>query len=219
MITEGMYRSEGDIVQFTAGAAYTAGEIITLLDGRAAMVSSTVASGDLASAVVRGVVQLTKTSGAIVAGQNVLWDTSNNYVSASGTLHVGMAVAAAASGDTTVSVALNERSGSAAIGALIAVVKTVTGAGTVPVFTANCPTKYRVVNFYIIATNTTNGTVKLTDGTNDITNAITHGTTDNAIEAATTIYAAYCDIAAGGTLNIVAATGGNSIAVIHLVAV
>ena len=85
-----------------------------------------------------------------------------------------------------------------------------TDAGTV---TMTMTRKCRVIDFYILCTNATDGTAKLTDtDDNDITDAITHGTTDNAIGRASTIDDAHYELAAGETLKLVS-TGASSAAI------
>lgn len=88
--------------------------------------------------------------------------------------------------------------------------------GTIKVFEADAPFKLQVVDFHIICTDANAGTVKLTDGTSDITDALTHGTTDKAIVRVGTIDDAKYELAKNGSLNIVTATGGKSVALIHL---
>lgn len=107
----------------------------------------------------------------------------------------------------------------AVLGVPLVLRKAVAGAGTVAIFTANAPRKFRVLDFWFVCTNTTDGTLKLTDGTTDITDAVTHGTADKAIKRAATIDDAVHEIAADGTLNLVAATGGNSVAYVLVVPV
>lgn len=82
-------------------------------------------------------------------------------------------------------------------------------AGTV---TITMTRKCRVVDFWIICTNATAGTVKLTDtDDNDITDALTHGTTDKAIVRVGTIDDAHWELAAAETLKVVS-TGSSSAA-------
>ncbi len=88
--------------------------------------------------------------------------------------------------------------------------------GTIKVFESDAPFKFQVVDFHIICTDNVAGTVKLTDGTSDITDALTHGTTDKAKVGVGTIDDAKYEIAKNGSLNIVTATGGKSVAFIHL---
>lgn len=199
----------GETQQFTAGAAYTAGDVIQINGGRrVGVVCRDVASGATGEVYVTGIFEFTKTTGALTNGALAWWDDTNNYVNTSGDFIAGTIVAAAASGDTTVLVDLNRINLEA--GARW-VKKVVTATGTTYIFNANAPTAFNVIDMFIICTDNVAGTVKLTDGTNDITNAITHGTTDKAVVRVSTIDDAYYAIAAGGTLAVVSATGGNSI--------
>lgn len=76
---------------------------------------------------------------------------------------------------------------------------------TVAVYTANAPRAFRITDVVVEATATNgSGTVKVTNGANDITNAIACDT-DKAVTRAGTIDDAYSTIAAGGSLSIVVA--------------
>lgn len=94
-----------------------------------------------------------------------------------------------------------------------------TGTATFKVFETDIPFPVRVVDFHILTTDANAGTVKLTDGTSDITNAIVHGTADATIVRVGTIDDAKHELAQGGKLYAVVATGGTSIGYIKLVRV
>jgi hypothetical protein len=80
-----------------------------------------------------------------------------------------------------------------------------TGATSIKIFDANAPFKFRVVDVLVEPRGaSTNGTMKLTNGTNDISNAIVSAV-DKTLGRATTIDNAYSTIAANGTLEIVCA--------------
>ena len=84
-----------------------------------------------------------------------------------------------------------------------------TGAASIKIFDANAPYKFEVVGARIQPRgDSTNGTMKLTDGTHDITNAMVCAT-DKTMVTPSTIDNAYSTIEALGTLEIVCA--GDSI--------
>lgn len=89
----------------------------------------------------------------------------------------------------------------------------------VKVFEEDCPFKVRVIDFHIVCTDGVAGTIKLTNGTDDITNALTHGETDKGVVRVGTIDDAKHEISQGGKLYVVPATGGKSIAYIRLLRV
>jgi hypothetical protein len=79
------------------------------------------------------------------------------------------------------------------------------GAATVSIFDADAPFKFEIVDIIVQARGaSTNGTMKITDGTNDISDAITCAV-DKVVSRAGTLDAAYSTIAAGGTLVVVCA--------------
>jgi len=82
------------------------------------------------------------------------------------------------SGDLTPS-SLNVLTSNVAIPFLITA--TLTAGNTVAVFNANAPYKFRVVKAWSIAKSADAGTWKLTDGTNDITNAVAVTATDKTV--------------------------------------
>lgn len=89
------------------------------------------------------------------------------------------------------------------------------GTDTVTIFNADCPVKYRIIDvtFYVRSLRTGGTpahTVKLTDGTNDITDTVDADVTVNAPTKAGTIDDAYDTIAADGTLKLVFVCGGTT---------
>jgi len=89
-------------------------------------------------------------------------------------------------------------------GGVAFVLKATLAAGsTVQVHNANSPFKYRILDAWSVATSADGGTWKLTDGTNDITDAVTVTGTDKTIDRAGTIDDAYHEIAASGSLSVV----------------
>jgi len=83
--------------------------------------------------------------------------------------------------------------------------KVTTGAASILVFDANAPFKFEVIDVIVQPQGASaNGTVKITNGTNDISDAIT-AAVDKTIGRASTIDDAYSTIAAAGSLEIVCA--------------
>lgn len=69
----------GEVIEFTADAAYSSGEVIQLRDGRAGVVVRTVASGDKGEAAVGGFFKVPKTASlSILIGSRLFWDHSAN---------------------------------------------------------------------------------------------------------------------------------------------
>ena len=86
---------------------------------------------------------------------------------------------------------------------LIIFTATLTAGSTVQIHNADAPYKYRVLDAWSIAKSADGGTWKLTDGTDDITNAVTVTGTDKTINRAGTIDDAKYEIAADGSLSVV----------------
>jgi len=80
---------------------------------------------------------------------------------------------------------------------------TLTAGSTVQVHNANAPFKYEIIDAWSVAKSTDAGTWKLTNGANDITNAVAVTATDKTINRAGTIDDAYNQIAAAGSLSVV----------------
>lgn len=64
--------------------------------------------------------------------------------------------------------------------------------------------KLRLIDFWVIARDTTAANIKLTDSSNDMTGNIAKGTNDATIVRAGTIVAAYDEVAAAGVIQVVA---------------
>lgn len=95
-----------------------------------------------------------------------------------------------------------------------------TGAASVKIFNANAPFKFEILDVIVQPRGaSTNGTMKVTDGTSDITNAMTCAV-DKTIARAGTIDDAKSTIAAGGTLEVVCAgdTVANTIGLVTIIA-
>ena len=89
---------------------------------------------------------------------------------------------------------------------------------TVQIHNADAPFKYRVLDAWSVASSADGGTWKLTDGTNDITDAVTVTGTDKTIDRAGTVDDAYHEIAASGSLSVVG-DGANADCEVYVLAV
>ena len=85
-----------------------------------------------------------------------------------------------------------------------------TEAANLTIFDGDNPAKFRIMDVLVTTIVTAgSGTVKLTDGTSDITNAIVAATT-KAVTRAGTIDIAKNEIDAGGTLKVVVANSADA---------
>lgn len=80
---------------------------------------------------------------------------------------------------------------------------TLTAGNTVAVYSSNAPFKFRIVKAWSVAKSADAGTWKLTNGANDITNAVAVTATDKTVNLVGTIDDAYHEIAANGSLSVV----------------
>ncbi len=97
------------------------------------------------------------------------------------------------------------------------VIEVDTNGATTVVFNGDVPAKFRILDVTVDTIVTAgSGTVKITDGTNDITNAIVAATT-KAVTRAGTIDPAYNEIDAGGSLSVVVANAADARVLIHCV--
>jgi len=92
---------------------------------------------------------------------------------------------------------------------------TLAAGSTVQIHNANAPFKYRVLDAWSVAKSADGGTWKITDGTNDITNAVTVTGADKTIDRAGTIDDAYYEIDADGSLSVVG-DGANADAEVYI---
>jgi len=112
-MSEAIYRSPGEAIDYTPVAAKTGGEVVQLADGRAAFTPLDIAAGVQGAAQTRGIVTVAKTSGVVILdGAEVYWDHSANTATYTDLgndkdFFIGVAVGDAASADTTMKVALN----------------------------------------------------------------------------------------------------------------
>jgi len=95
---------------------------------------------------------------------------------------------------------------------------TLTAGSTVQIHNANAPYKYRVIDAWSVAVSADGGTWKITDGTNDITDAVAVTATDKTIDRAGTIDDAYHEIAANGSLSVVG-DGANADVTVYVKAI
>lgn len=106
----GIYRQEGCAIDYTPATAKTAGDVV-FHRGLAGVVKTDIEANQLGALTVEGVFRFDKPAGAVAIGQRVFWDAANSEANTAGTgPYLGYAVAAAASGDTTVDVAINGNS-------------------------------------------------------------------------------------------------------------
>ena len=80
---------------------------------------------------------------------------------------------------------------------------TLASGSTVQIHDADAPFKYRIIDAWSVATSADGGTWKVTDGSNDITDAVAVTGTDKTINRASTIDEGYHEIDAGGSLSVV----------------
>ncbi|RIK82066.1 MAG: hypothetical protein DCC67_07570 [Planctomycetota bacterium] len=103
---------DGAAIDYTPGGHIAAGEVVVI--GELVGVARTpIAAGALGALAVEGVLDFAKATGggtAISAGANVYWDDTNNVATttASGNKLIGKCVKAAADGDATVRVRMNQ---------------------------------------------------------------------------------------------------------------
>jgi len=95
---------------------------------------------------------------------------------------------------------------------------TLTAGSTVQIHNSNAPYKYRIIDAWSVAKSADGGTWKLTDGSNDITDAVTVTGTDKTINKAGTIDDAKHEIAANGSFSVVG-DGANADVEVYVMAV
>jgi predicted RecA/RadA family phage recombinase len=96
------YRSTGDRVDYTPGAAVSAGDVVvqgTLV----AVATDDIAANRQGSLAVEGVFDLDKAAGTVfTAGQDVFYDATSDHARTAGGVYFGKAVEAPATGASTV---------------------------------------------------------------------------------------------------------------------
>lgn len=99
----------GDVLDHVATAALASGEAF-LIGSRLAVALGDAAIGDTVAVAVKGVYSVPKLSTDVIPqGTPIYWDDTNNRLTLTDTSNTlaGYAASAAASGDTTVNIALN----------------------------------------------------------------------------------------------------------------
>lgn len=112
-MAEALTHDSGIVVGYTPVAALAGGEVVQLADGRAAWTPRPIEAGVLGNVEVTGRVKLAKSTPVFVKGQRVYWDVSASvatYMPTAGQqdFYCGYATDDAATGDSTVTVQLNE---------------------------------------------------------------------------------------------------------------
>jgi predicted RecA/RadA family phage recombinase len=78
---EAKYVQDGEMVDWTANAAFSAGDVIQLRDGRPAVVSVDCVSGETVGVFTRGIFNVPKTTSMVVlVGSQLFWDHSADKV-------------------------------------------------------------------------------------------------------------------------------------------
>ena len=103
------YIQEGKSLNYTpSGSSLSSGDFVVIgIIG--AIAKTDIADGKVGAVHICGVFSVPKASGAVTQGAKLYWSTANSNLTttASGNIIVGVAAAAAASGDSNVSILLN----------------------------------------------------------------------------------------------------------------
>jgi predicted RecA/RadA family phage recombinase len=99
---------EGNALNYTSGADIDSGDFV-LIGAIGGVATTDIANGKTGSVRIKGVFNVPKASGAVTQGAKLYWDSTNKVLTttASGNTIVGVAAAAAASGDAAVQILLN----------------------------------------------------------------------------------------------------------------
>lgn len=99
----------GNVINFTAPTGGVTSGLAVLIGALLAVPVADAAEGELFAGQVVGVFAIAKATGAVTEGQKLYWNNTNNNLTttASSNVLVGVATAAAASGDATVQVRLD----------------------------------------------------------------------------------------------------------------
>ena len=102
------YIQDGDILDYTAGAAISAGDFVVIGTVGGVAIND-IANGAVGAVAVSGVFRVTKATGAVTQGALLYWNATNSNLTttAAGATLVGVAASAALSGDATVDILLN----------------------------------------------------------------------------------------------------------------
>lgn len=103
------YVQRGDALNYTAGADIKSGDFV-LIGAIGGVAKTDIANGKSGAVHIKGVFSVAKASGAVTQGAKLYWNSTNSNLTttASGNTFVGVAAEAAASGDASVKVLLNE---------------------------------------------------------------------------------------------------------------
>ena len=103
------YVQKGDALNYTAGADIASGDFV-LIGAIGGVAETAIANGKSGAVHIKGVFSVAKASGAVTQGAKLYWNSTNSNLTttASGNTFVGVAAEAAASGDASVKVLLNE---------------------------------------------------------------------------------------------------------------
>lgn len=102
------YVQEGKTLNYTAGADITSGQFV-LIGTIGGVAKTDIANGKTGAVHICGVFSIPKATGAVTQGAKLYWDESESEVTTTATDNtlIGVAAAAAASGDSNVHVLLN----------------------------------------------------------------------------------------------------------------
>lgn len=102
------YVQEGKTLNYTAGADITSGQFV-LIGTIGGVAKTDIANGKTGAVHICGVFSIPKATGAVAQGAKLYWDDSESEVTTTATDNtlIGVAAAAAASGDSNVHVLLN----------------------------------------------------------------------------------------------------------------
>lgn len=103
------YVQEGRALNYTPSGADVASGDLVILGTIAGVAKTDIADGKTGAVHICGVFSLAKASGAVTQGAKLYWSSANSNVTttASGNTLIGVAAAAAASGDASIPVLLN----------------------------------------------------------------------------------------------------------------
>jgi predicted RecA/RadA family phage recombinase len=103
------YIQEGKALNYTPSGADVASGDFLVIGAIGAVAKTDIADGKTGAVHICGVFSVAKASGAITQGAKLYWNSTNSNLTttASGNTLVGVAAAAAASGDATVPLLLN----------------------------------------------------------------------------------------------------------------
>ncbi|PIQ84655.1 MAG: hypothetical protein COV75_01060 [Candidatus Omnitrophica bacterium CG11_big_fil_rev_8_21_14_0_20_63_9] len=103
------YVQEGKALNYTPSGADVASGDLVIIGTIAGVAKTDIADGETGAVHICGVFSLPKASGAVTQGAKLYWSSTNSNVTttASGNTLIGVAAAAAASGDASIPVLLN----------------------------------------------------------------------------------------------------------------